>query len=122
MAAGLPILARYGRPARGQTYYGQLLIRTDRGKMEVKEAVKMAKEHIRDLYEGEKIVNLGLEEVELSGNVWRIAVGFSRPWDSVPRDMLGHPQGPRERSYKVVRISDSDGRVLSVESHSADMA
>lgn len=90
--------------------------------MEVKEAVNMAKEHIRNLYEGEKIVNLGLEEVELANDVWSIAVGFSRPWDSTPRDMLGHPQGPRARSYKVVRISDRDGTVLSVVSHSADMA
>lgn len=82
--------------------------------MEVKEAVKMAKEHIRELYEGEKITNLGLEEVELASDVWSIAVGFSRPWDSIPRDFVGNLQGPRARSYKIVKIRDIDGQILSV--------
>lgn len=90
--------------------------------MEIREAVEMAKEHIRELYEGEKIRNLGLEEVELANDVWSIAVGFSRPWDSYTHDIVGNRTGPRTRSYKVVRISDIDGTILSVVSHSADMA
>lgn len=90
--------------------------------MKVKEAVKMAKEHIREIYEGESIRNLGLEEVRISNGVWSIAVGFSRPWDSLPRDILGNRQGPATRSYKVVSIRDRDREILSVVSHSADIA
>ncbi len=62
------------------------------------------------------------QEVELANDVWSITVGFSRPWDFMPRDLLGNKQGPPSRSYKVVRIRDMDGEVLSVVSHSADMA
>ncbi len=88
--------------------------------MRVKEAVKIAKEHIVDLYETESIRNVGLEEVELSGGVWRVTVGFSRPWDYESLNLFGHGQDAPRRTYKVVTIDDTDGGVMSIISHSAD--
>lgn len=86
--------------------------------MEVKEAVDIAKQYVRDLFGDEKIINLGLEEVvsEDAGKFWLITIGFSRPWDA-PTNLGGLLQqfDSTRRSYKVVRISDADGRVLSVQ-------
>jgi len=90
--------------------------------MEVKEAVKIAKEHIRELYEAEGIRNVGLEEVVLTGGVWKVTVGFSRPWDFDSPNLFGHSQDPPRRAYKVVEIDDIDGEVMSVISHSADVS
>lgn len=86
--------------------------------MDVKEAVARAKQHIADLYADEQISNLGLEEVEFHepDKTWSVTVGFSRPWDSV-RNVVTAISGdanPR-RSYKVVKISDANGGVLSVK-------
>lgn len=85
--------------------------------MDVKEAVGVAKQHVRDLFAEEKIVNLGLEEVvfDEKGKSWLITVGFSRPWDA-PNTLGGIlPPGEPKRTYKVVKISDADKTVLSVK-------
>ncbi|WP_201596324.1 hypothetical protein [Psychrobacter vallis] len=46
--------------------------------IEVTEAVKLARQFAADLFEGENIKNLGLEEVvfEESDNEWRITLGY----------------------------------------------
>ncbi|PSJ57522.1 hypothetical protein [Kumtagia ephedrae] len=79
--------------------------------MEAKEAVKAAKRYVIDLLADEQVSNLGLEEIELSGKVWNITLGFSRPWDQgtvfPPRDT--------KRDYRVVRLRDSDGEILSIK-------
>ena len=51
--------------------------------MHVKDAARMAKTYLTDLFADEQIMNVGLEEIEFDGmtNVWRITIGFSRPWD-----------------------------------------
>lgn len=40
-------------------------------------------EYVADLFEDEKIENLGLEEVEYDddNHYWQVAIGFSRSWD-----------------------------------------
>ena len=85
--------------------------------MDVKEAVAIAKRHIVELFADERPTNLGLEEVELDPqkDQWIITLGFSRPWD-VPHNALAAigASGPR-RDYKVVRISDSTGQIVSVK-------
>ena len=54
--------------------------------MDVKEAAKLAKDYVVDLFAEEGIGNVGLEEIELrpgpDGSFWSVTVGFSRPWDS----------------------------------------
>ena len=86
--------------------------------MEAKEAVRAAKAHIADLFADEAIENVGLEEVvfcdgDPSGE-WRVTVGFSRLWNH--KNPLIAALGDRRlgRSYKVVRVSDGDGRIASV--------
>ena len=49
--------------------------------MDVKEAAKLAKDYVADLFRDEGISNVGLEEIELHGQTWEVTVGFSRPWD-----------------------------------------
>jgi hypothetical protein len=87
--------------------------------MQVKDAVKIAIAHIKDLFASESVSNVGLEEAEFeeSTNAWAITVGFSRPWD-YPKGIAALVDGasqPFKRSYKVVRVSDPDGAILSVK-------
>ena len=82
--------------------------------MDVKQAAGIAKNYIADLYEAENIKNLGLEEVEFDDDqgIWRVTIGFQRPWEQagfLARSGLAEP-----RAYKLLQIADGDGRVLSV--------
>ncbi len=80
--------------------------------MNVKEAVKTAKDYVQELFSSENLSDLGLEEIEGDGSVWRITVGFSRPWN---RAGFGAVISAPARSYKVVTISDDDGKVISIK-------
>jgi hypothetical protein len=86
--------------------------------MNVKAAVKLAKEHVLDLFAEENITNLGLEEVELTDDEqeWVVTLGFSRPWDE-PRNTLAslaESNLPR-RSYKIVRIYNQSEQVSCIK-------
>lgn len=87
--------------------------------MNVKEAVTKAKDYLAELYQDEKISNVGLEEVSLDDKTktWFITIGFSRPWDE-PRNpfaAIASQASILKRSYKVVRIDDVSGAILSVK-------
>ena len=87
--------------------------------MDVRDATRTAKEYLVDLFHGEEIMNVGLEEVvfDETSNCWGITIGFSRPWDrNAPPTALAVAIGDRRlpRSYKVIRVSDDDGRVVSL--------
>lgn len=93
--------------------------------MNAKEAVKIAIEHVRDLFESEKISNLGLEEVEYEENErsWVVTVGFSRPWDFPTGPLaaaISNHLKPDRRDYKTVRIRESDSKVISVKNRPVD--
>jgi len=51
--------------------------------MDVKEAIRLAKQYVTDLFIQEGIDQIGLEEVEFDdmNNTWLVTIGFSRPWD-----------------------------------------
>ena len=87
--------------------------------MNVKEAVELAKDHIRDLFEKEQISNPGLEEVEFDDHsrTWNVTIGFSRPWDEAPNALAAMAQqiSTPNRSYKVVSIDDPTGTVRSLK-------
>ena len=68
--------------------------------MDVKEAVRTAKSQVAEIFSDESIVDVGLEEVE-----------FERPATPIVR-VLG---GDSQRAFKIVRIEDKTGRVLSVK-------
>ena len=84
--------------------------------MDVKEAVHSAKEHIADLFAGEEIMHVGLEEVEFdhSAKTWKITIGFSRPWDRRFGNTLAVRERHPTRSYKVVNINDESGQAESI--------
>ena len=88
--------------------------------MDVKQAVVQAKTYVKDLFEEEKPANIALEEVEYNNQAseWLITVGFNRAWDRSKNilDVTAVLNEPR-RSYKVVRISDESGEVISVKNH-----
>lgn len=94
--------------------------------MKAQEAVAKAKEYVRDLYADEKIRFVGLEEIEWNDDAWRITIGFSRPWDLPPKNILTEtlkptsmqcspPRSPGSRTYKVVIVRDNDGAVLAIK-------
>jgi len=88
--------------------------------MDVKQAVAVAKSHVADLFSDEGITALGLEAVEFddTNNAWKITIGFSREWDTyapIGTSALSSPGLRRTRSYKIVRIADNNGKILSVD-------
>lgn len=86
--------------------------------MNVKHAVKKAVEYIVDIFESEKLENIGLEEVVLNEaeDMWEVTVGFSRPWDHQKSGLIASVQAlnPRRR-YKIVQIDNESGEVKSIK-------
>ena len=87
--------------------------------MDVKEAVAVAKTYLTQLYLGEEISDVGLEEVEFdeTDDQWSVTIGFARPWDrQSPLAQALSPAGrAAARSYKVLRIDDGTGEVKSLK-------
>ena len=86
--------------------------------MNVKEAAKLAKHYVADLFSEEGINNVGLEEIELVGGdgmFWEVTIGFSRPWDHGGLATVTLGQKGLRRSYKVLLIDDDNGNVASVK-------
>lgn len=97
----------------------------EKQKVDVKQAVKEAMDYVRSLYSGEEISNLGLEEVTLDDDAWRVTVGFSRPWDypkaattvydRLASDLLQKQEPSPRRNYKVVKVDRSTGKSIGME-------
>jgi len=91
--------------------------------IDVKEAVRLAKEFAGGIYENEKISRLGLEAVERTddGKHWLVTLGFSRPWSypegsSSPLDgVFPRPKPQPDREYKVFRVDANTGAVLGID-------
>ena len=90
--------------------------------MEVKEAAQAAKAIVASLFADDRISNLLIEEVDFEElpETWKITVGFFRQPEVDSKSVAGAilPLGQRQRSFKVVRIRDRDGQVLSVKHRS----
>lgn len=83
--------------------------------MDVKQVIASAKRHALDVFDEEQISNLGVEEVDREGDLWRITLGLSRPWDRTRPAfvaMVGEEK-PARRSYHVFTIDDKDGGLVS---------
>lgn len=96
--------------------------------IDVKEAVRLAKEFAAGIYANEKITHLGLEAVERTedGTYWLVTLGFSRPWSRKPQkqdvvkslreQIQGVSREPKlGREYKVFRVDAQSGAVVSME-------
>ena len=80
--------------------------------MDAKEAAQAAKNYVLELFGDEGIANIGLEEIEMDrSNCWKITIGFNRTWDRTISSVLGRDD---DRSYKVIQVSNKNGRILSV--------
>ena len=90
--------------------------------MEVKEAAQVAIATVASLFEDQEISNILLEEVDFEElpEIWSITVGFFPQAEVDSQSITGSisPLIGRRRSFKVVRIRDSDGQVLSVKHRS----
>jgi len=88
--------------------------------MDLKNAVRTAKNFILEIFEDEEIEEVGLEEVEYDeqSDTWHVTIGFRRPWSR-----NGKAVGPlsgmfptvQERWYKILAIRGHDGALLSVK-------
>lgn len=90
-------------------------------KIDVTAAVSAARSYFQTLENmkmmGDQIVDVRLEEVELSENrqFWLITLGFNRQRDQAknPLGMAGIPQ--YEREYKIFKINSETGIVESMK-------
>ena len=84
--------------------------------MDIKEAVKTAKQHVVELFDGEGIYYVGLEEIKFEPNSheWLVTVGFERRWDKAPGAISAMLEPTRKRTYKLVHIDDENGEILAL--------
>lgn len=87
--------------------------------IDVKEAVRIAFENFKNLYESMEYRNLKLEEVEIfpDDKYWTITLGYDAPKAKGPK-----PQGLatlfpeiQKREYKEFKIDAESGRMLSMK-------
>ena len=97
--------------------------------MEVKEAARIAKKYVLDVFGEEINGGISLEEIDSADEqfrkVWKITVSFSREWaaPSALRTMASAVGGvPVKLTYKVVTVDSSTGSVISVKHRSLDQA
>lgn len=78
-------------------------------KIDLKQAVQIAIDAVKDLYsiQGHQLPDLLLEEVGRSGGYWKITLGFTRPGSGF--GALTSPQ--QRRAFKEVRIDQDTGEL-----------
>ena len=84
--------------------------------VDVKQAIHIGREYVKDVFSEEDIADIGLEEVVFDDDTdsWRITIGFSRPWDNARTLPQRIGQVYPRRAYKVVCISDVNGQIKSI--------
>ena len=87
--------------------------------MDVTEAVALAREHVLNVFAGEQLCEVGLEELEFDADreLWWVTIGFTTPWrqtarpEELPNDLFDTPV---RRAYKAVKISDEDRHIVGL--------
>lgn len=87
----------------------------EKPEMDVKEAVRLAFEVVRDLYEDVELKGLLLEEVERSRDVWLVTIGFNRPSGLAALSSPVSVAAPSARTYKRIRINAQTGEFMGME-------
>ena len=87
--------------------------------LDAKQAVRLAKEWLKDQFSDEPVENLGLEEVRLNDGAWEITLGFSRPWDGLNSVMASLSERLTRRTYKVVVVDDQTEHVVEMRNREA---
>ena len=92
--------------------------------VEIKDAVKTAKDKIKELYEDDRPRELALEEIELiqEGNreLWAVTLGFRRiksvrAVSTSVSDIFKPPQQVENRVYKTILIDATNGDFVKME-------
>lgn len=81
----------------------------------VKDAVTNAMRFVGDMYEGQGVQDLLLEEVEMAqgGDEWLVTIGFSlKKTDSIIKPIANTKA---QRKYKVVKVDAYSGEPLSMK-------
>jgi hypothetical protein len=85
--------------------------------IDVKQAVKIARDYLIGLYE-EELPNLMLEEVDHSEGYWLITFGFDAKEKERGVRSFGDLQQiydyPAYRNFKLITVHDEDGAVVSM--------
>jgi|DewCreStandDraft_4_1066084.scaffolds.fasta_scaffold154309_1 hypothetical protein len=95
--------------------------------IDAKQAVNTAYKFIHNLYESEELIDLALEEIELSSDekYWLVTLGFTRllskplekkvvaPWVSIAEALQAEQQAVRE--YKIVKVDAETGDATSMK-------
>jgi hypothetical protein len=86
------------------------------GMIKVEDAVKIAFELLKELYDTKKFEDVMLEEVEMAedSNAWLVTLGFSR---QIPSENIMEAIGSKKylRSFKVFRINADNGEMISMK-------
>ncbi len=98
--------------------------------IDVKEAVKIARDFATELYQDEEVSNIGLEEVNFDETTqqWAVTIGFdtnrkkvSRP--NKPLSIIGNLNNEVSeepiRAYKVIRLDAVDGEFKGMKMYQA---
>lgn len=84
--------------------------------IKVKEAVKIALELLKELYDTKKFEDVMLEEVEMAedSTSWLVTLGFSR---QIPSENIMEAIGSKKysRSFKVFKINAENGEMISMK-------
>ncbi|CCF85538.1 hypothetical protein [Nitrolancea hollandica] len=85
----------------------------------VKEAVRLARAYLLDLFENESLPNLRLEEVELSddGSHWLVTYGFTASEKDIEQPLFkgfGPSTTRTRRDYKIIKINAQTGEPVSM--------
>lgn len=97
--------------------------------IEVKQAVKAAYDFIHTLYETEELIDLALEEIELSNDekYWLVTLGFTRvlskplekkittPWTSIAEATVPASERQAVREYKIIKVDATTGEATSMK-------
>jgi hypothetical protein len=83
--------------------------------MNNKEAIKIAKEYVLDVFGDEGIEDIGLEEITRDGSRWLITIGFSRKWQKPSAMAVTMHNAIPKRSYKELWVDPETNSVLSVK-------
>jgi hypothetical protein len=83
----------------------------------VKDAVKSAVSFVNEMYEGQDLKDLLLEEVEMEQEIdaWLVTIGFSLPQEDVSPSHAATTSRKLRRVYKVVTINAQSGVPLSMK-------
>lgn len=98
-------------------WFDEFLIMNNPGNpLNVKNAVKIALNYVKELYEDNNLQDLMLEEVDFSeaANQWLITVGFSLPENQEETQPLIAPSKNRQtlsRRYKIVNVNAKTGSI-----------